>query len=69
MFACAELGSILDPGNDLRCSEHANLMFFWAVVVASAQSFVLKSRYLLAPGLARTGHGGIRHSFGAPGKG
>ena len=27
MFARAELGSILDPGNDLRCSEYAITVF------------------------------------------
>ena len=42
MFARAELGSILDPGNDLRCSEYAITVFCELVYMASAQSFVQK---------------------------
>ena len=44
MFACAELGSILDPGDDLRCFELVLTVLKRLIKVSRADSIVLKCR-------------------------
>jgi hypothetical protein len=44
MFACAELGSILDPGDDLRCFELVLTVLTRLIKVSRADSIVLKCR-------------------------
>ena len=44
MFACAELGSTLDPGDDLRCSELVLTVLKRLVKVSRADSIVIKCR-------------------------
>lgn len=50
-YACAELGSIFDPGNDLRCSEYVVMVFCELVYMVGAQSLVEKSRFDPSPPL------------------
>ena len=60
MFACAELGSILDPGDDLRCFELVLTVLTRLIKVSRADSIVLKCRSDPPPPLA------LEHDVGKP---
>ena len=51
IYARAELGSILELGDDPGCSEHVIMVFFELVHMPTAQSYVEKTTHDLAPPL------------------